>query len=314
MSRSFYVRTYRHDPAHTYELIVAAVGFEARAVYLAEKLSLNATRRVCIGFEDRQVLNFARNRQIFVERGFEYFEAPDESFKSLFRHLIEQVAIGDGDTARIAIDISCFNRFRLAAIIETLNLLPTIGRNVIVDFLYVIAAFSPPSEQAIQNTHVGPVSPEFAGWTTDPTLPPAAVIGLGYEQDKALGAVDHLQITHVLTFVPRSPVEEYFTAVKEANASLLETLKSTNVFDYRVHDPVETFYTLESVVSGLVNSYNPILLPFGPKIFSICALLVAVKHDNCAVWRVSGGDLEVPSDRLPSDHVVGLTVEYRVDS
>jgi len=312
MTRIFSVHPYTAGK-RKYDVFIAAVGFEARAVHVAQSVEIHAERRIAIGFKDRHTLNYSANKNWFHQNGFEYLELDDNEFRTTLLNVLSELSRDTDHRPTLAIDISCFNRYRLATMVDLVSTAKIHATHINVDFLYVIGAFSPPSTHSFPNTFVGPISRQFAGWTVDPALPPAAVIGLGYEQDKALGAVDHLQITHVLAFIPESTVPEYFPAVKSANASLLGTLKKTNVFNYQVDDPVSCFYTLESIINGLSAAYNPILLPFGPKIFTICALLAATKHPNAAVWRVSGGELEKPSDRAASNHIVGLTVCFQED-
>lgn len=310
MNRPFTVHPYEHYLEHRYDLMIAAVGFEARAIHIAQNVKMSVDRRIALGFINRQVLNFADNKEWFTQNEFKYFEQADSEFRNTFIELLQNIIKHDGDSISLVIDISCFNRYRLATMVDVIRSTALLPANIIVDFLYVIGEFSPPPTHFPPNTQVGPVSGEFAGWTVDPSLPPAAVIGLGYEQGKALGAVDHLQISRVLAFIPVSAIPEYVSAVKEANTSLLATLGDTNVFNYQVHDPASCFYMLESVVNGLSAEFNPILLPFGPKIFTVCALLAASQHRNAAVWRVSGGESEEPSDRRASEHIVGLTVKF----
>ena len=59
-----------------------------------------------------------------------------------------------------------------------------------ISFLYALGKFSPPPSAQSLNAHVGPVLPAFAGWSMEPDTPPVAIIGLGYEEDRALGAVE----------------------------------------------------------------------------------------------------------------------------
>jgi hypothetical protein len=67
---------------------------------------------------------------------------------------------------------------------------------------------------------------------------------------------------------------------------------------------------LESVVYGLLKSFNVIVLPFGPKIFTLCSLLVAGLHPTVSVWRVSAGGAERPVNRRASGRITCLTVTF----
>jgi hypothetical protein len=157
---------------------------------------------------------------------------------------------------------------------------------------------------------VGPVAHYFAGWTTRPDLPLAAVLGLGYEEDKALGAFEHVQASARWLVRPISIDHRFDTAVTNANRRLLEGTPAGRVLGYCVSDPLGCFGIVESLVFGLTRDYNIIVLPFGPKPFALCSLLVACIHPSVAVWRVSAGGFEDPKDQKASGNVYGLQVEF----
>ena len=64
--------------------------------------------------------------------------------------------------------------------------------------------------------------------------------------------------------------------------------------EYRVEQPIDCFGMLESVVYGLLKSFSAIVLPFGPKVFTLCSLLVASLHPTVSIWRVSAGGAGKP--------------------
>jgi hypothetical protein len=177
-----------------------------------------------------------------------------------------------------------------------------------VDFLYAVAAFSPPPAVTEANTHVGPVLPSMSGWWAEPERPIAALVGLGYEENKALGAVEHIQVSSIFTFTPRSPIEAYSPAVDEANRTLLQQVPRENRFVYDVDRPMDTFVELESFTFGVTRAHNLVVLPFGPKIFALCAMLIGIIHPEVAVWRVSGKEEKV--DRTAAGEVYGLGVNF----
>ena len=293
-----------------FDLFVCALGFESRATNAYRQLGSQARRRVAFGFCERQVLAFDRNVRTFKDAKFDIRDVPDREFRAGFKESIEQ-ALPDRGDCQIAVDVSCFDRHRIALIVDVLRSLNNADTTLVVSFLYSLAAYSPPPTEQPANVHAGPVTSEFAGWTTDPTLPPAAIVGLGYEQDKALGAIDHLQAANVFALIPTSSIGEYLTAVEQANASLLSELKPRSVLRYRVEDPVSTYTLLESITNWMKVDFNPVLLPFGPKIFFVCSVLTACRHPEAAVWRMSAGASEQPVDRQPSDVLLSLSVSFQ---
>ena len=71
--------------------------------------------------------------------------------------------------------------------------------------------------------------------------------------------------------------------------------------------------SLASLVGGLKRDHNVLLVPFGPKIFALVCLLQGLLDENLAVWRVSAGELEEPSQRISSEHTIAVETLFAPD-
>ena len=91
----------------------------------------------------------------------------------------------------ISIDISLIDRKTLANIF---TIIIKLGSEIqfSINIIYTLANYSPPSGALESNNLVKPVSPFFSGWTNRPGLPIMTIVGLGYERDKAMGAIELL--------------------------------------------------------------------------------------------------------------------------
>ena len=87
-------------------------------------------------------------------------------------------------------------------------------------------------------------------------------------------------------------------------------MASNRVLQYRVESPQQLFRGLESLAYALSTESNVVLLPFGPKIFTLCASLVGLTNDSVAIWRVSAEEHEVPVDRKAAGYIGGLQVQF----
>ena|SRR6266404_877947 len=297
------------------DLFISACGYESRSTHLARVCSEGAHKKVAVGFSAQQELRYEENREWFVKNGFEVIDLSDLEFFPFACTLFDELN-REGEISSVVIDVSCMNRARLAALLLALQ--RTNAHAINAAFGYNIAQFTPPSTELAPTTVAEPVTPEFAGWTESPAKPPAAIIGLGYEESRAIGIVDHLEINNAAwAFVPVGPIDEYSHSVDQANRSLFEMINiEGRKLPYDVMDPASLFRELNSMVDLLKQTYNPILVPFGPKIFALVALMVACAHRDVGVWRVSSGLLETPVDRLPSSHTTILHARYQnaVDS
>jgi hypothetical protein len=297
------------DRAREYDVFIAAVGFERRSRGIAEFLKPDAKKLLACAFNDRKVLSYDENMKWYLDNGYVVEEKGDNEFRAWLEQSLAEFRGRDGRPVRLAIDISSLSRFRLAVIVDWLRKRRS-EDPFIVDFLYSVANFAPPASADTPNTHVGPVLKSYAGWSLNPNQPTVAIVGLGYEENKALGAVEHLQVSQMWLFAPQSSILEYAAELERANGILFESVSRENRIDYRVEQPFDCFVALESLTDRCLRSNRVVLLPFGPKIFALCSLLVASIHENASVWRVSAGGAEPALDRIPSQFFCGLTAEF----
>lgn len=290
-----------------YAFFIATLGFESRARHIGETLRPQAEKYIAWNFTDRHTLSYGDNASWFSSNKYEIID--DDCFFEQLKVILSNASSSSNIIG--GIDISSMTRKRLAAIVE-LCCEGYIKSGSSIDFLYSLGSYSPPPTEIAPNTHFGPISPFFAGWTTSPNKPPIAIVGLGYEESKALGATEYIQADEAWAFIPDSPIETYLPAVLEANSTLLSFLPSRQQISYRADDPIGCYNLLESLLYGVVPFGRPIILPFGPKIFTLMALLACTKYSEASVWRVSAQESEIPIDRLPSEHIIGVRVTFHI--
>jgi hypothetical protein len=244
-------------------------------------------------------------------KGFDVQEVKESDVMAWTRSLIEACAKESTSDASLSlcVDISSMTRVRLAAILTAI--LEVTDKAVDVDFVYSVARWSPPLDEPEPIVSAGAVVPAFAGWSNRTDTPIVALIGLGYEPDKAMGAYEYLEATDVWAFLPVGEDDKYLDDLNRANRTLLSRLAAQRQIAYRVDQPVACFGVLESVVYGLLPNSRPVLLPFGPKIFALCALLVACLHRDVPVWRISSDQVGKPLEREASGKIVGIRANFR---
>jgi len=196
------------------------------------------------------------------------------------------------DKLTIIIDVSLIKRAHLAIIFNEIYELST-NREINLYIYYSLAAYTPPDKSdPAPNKRVTSVHPRFMGWDDEQDLNIMTIVGLGYEKEKATGAVEYLESDRSILFIPNSSEEQYLQEVKNQNDYLIQSTKLSDRIEYDVESPVKTIMKIDSIISSCKNRYKPVLLPFGPKIFYACTLLVALSHPNASVWYVSGEDNE----------------------
>lgn len=208
-------------------------------------------------------------------------------------------------STKVVLDISCLDPYYMAGILDSITRAASVA-NVELLALYSIASYSPPLLDQIANESIEPVHVSFAGWSTPESRPTSLILGLGYEPYKAEGASEFFEPSDQWIFLPRSPVSEFYQVVKENNRSLLEKAEGARLIEYNVDDPETTYGQIEIVISILLRESNPVLLPFGPKIFFFLCLVHCLRHPELGVWRVSKGKNSNTVDITSSGVLVGV--------
>ncbi len=295
---------------HEYDYDLFALGYESRGVSFLSDLANKPKKRIAFGFNHGVGGAYAKNKELFLKNNTEIIEGvSDSNFDAQLQSAISQLP---QDGCKFFVDISCFSRFRLAAIVSYFfKLSDQISGSISVDFFYTIAKFSPPDISLKPNTIIGPAHSSFAGWSVGRSSSTVAIVGLGYEQDQALGVVEYLQAGEVWAFTPVSPIVAFEKSVISANKLLMEEIQSHHLIDYDVTQPKAVINSLESVIRGLDSNNGVVLIPFGPKIFVLACLIVASMRKNVAVWRVSQGPTIEPKDSKASKVKVGMRMIFQ---
>jgi hypothetical protein len=301
-----------------YAAVIASVGYEDRARHVAECLLHSSDRLIASTFPDNRVLSFQKNLRWFEERGAQIIDDPPGNHRAALtaaitkltneRAEVEKLRFGRATTPRglrLAVDISSMTRSRIAETVLTLY--DDYGVPIDVDFMYSPAAFAPGfsiSGPIRVNTAVS----GFEGWSS-PRRPAAAILGAGFEGELALGALDWLEPATTWVLLPHGLDARYNRQSNRRNAKVVEAIPSQRLLSYSTASPYRLVVQLDSLVEGLARNYRVVLVPLGPKIFALAAMLVALLHSpDVEVWRVSADtDLEARQRRAQGD-VVGVRV------
>lgn len=304
------VKPHPNTPSGPFDLLLVCLGYETRSLYVAERYAGTAATKIAISFQDRQVGRYEYNKSFYTSNDFKLLVFDQGEVIRLLRAAVIQLNSQSAPGTRILVDISSMSRPMIASVVLALTLVCE-QRPLDVVFTYCPAVFTKPSDQRQPVTVSQPVIPEFAGWSNQPDKPVAAIAGLGFEFDQALGAIEYLEPAAAWTFIPFGEDSRYDRAVQSANGELLATLNSDKRVRYDVADPYQCFAELESLTYGLLDRNRPVIIPFGPKIFSLLSFIVAAIHaPNVTVWRVSGEQVGMPDDRVASGNIISVSALF----
>jgi len=262
---------------------------------------------VAIGYSYFQdAFDYQINKETFLCGGVVVRETDDQGLVPALRELLELEQLGASPT--ILLDISVFSRHRLCRILWFLfGNLPAGGRIVIN---YSVAEFVGPPSSGYPVRQFGPVIEELNTLPGRPSLPISVIVGLGYEPEKALGAVGVLDPGTVFFLVPLGVDSRYEDSVRLSNQALLASYGTRSHLTYSIAKPYSTYIDLKGLVSRLRLESRVMILPLGPKVLSAISIVLAWEYfPDVSVWRVSSEEAEIPVNKKSSGAVVEFLVQ-----
>ena len=294
----------------TADLLIATCGYEARSRVLASRTFETIPEVVAPAYAVEHVHSYSANRAFFRQIGAEVEVIESSDFYPYVKSRMDAAAGPTGE-AQVAVDVSSMDRSRIAHIVLAAHDRALDGHGTILDVAYIPAQFQPPpaAEEPIAVTE--PVVERLAGWTLDADLPVSVVVGLGYEPNKAISAVEYLDGSRTWIFTPTGVDERYDIAVERENSALSAIEPPEAVLEYDVLKPTTALQQLTSLLGLLTTSSRPVLVPFGPKMFTAVCCVAAVQYlPLAAVWRFSSTGLSLPVDRRPAASVSSMRVQF----
>lgn len=289
------------------DLLIFAVGYEARARFIASERHQKSTLILGYVFSEGHIFSFDKNMKFLKDVGGHILESG-----SSIENCLAQIGEVESYSGRkICIDVSSLNRGAMAAIFAEL-LDSNFFAGAEIEVIYSVAKFSRPPKDEMDFLDFGPLE-EFGGWTSSPENPTVLLLGLGYETDHAIGALEYLDPSATFAFFPIGSDERFETEVGKANEAFFELLSPDRIIQYSVISPYQTYWQMRSLVLSLREVSRTVLVPMGPKIFcSLCLVCQRVFGNEVSVWRASGHSLDSAQDAEATGETSGYLIRRDV--
>jgi hypothetical protein len=292
----------------SFDLVICASGFEKRATHVVKKYKLKAENKFCFSFKAKEnILHRLDNDRFYRTNNFRIFIQEGGEHNIIIDQLKSFLAKTTNYQLNILIDYSCMTRTWYAAMLAFFRYVEA-EKEINLFFSYSVATFSSVPHDKSRNLYVGPMS-GFHGLTI-PNLPTAVIIGLGYIEQRALGLTDYLDAVPYIFYTDSSGNNEYSTEVEKNNHELLAKTPNENIYLYPLADLEYTYQLLVDLCRAIKAEYRIVLAPCGPKTFTLLSLLTSIALDDVDVWRISAGDYENPSDKIPDGRVLLLKASF----
>lgn len=299
-----------------FDFIICSSGFESRATYaylcLKDGLS-KFNNKICFSFQDRKEYSKAVNDLFFKENGFELISilSNDISFFTEIFH--ERFKSSDKHTITILFDYSCMTSIIYASIMKYFKECGSMEA-VNIFFSYTHAEFTKATKSnPLFYNHPIPLFDPVQ--STDKRV--ALLIGLGYEEDKALGLYEYFQNDGEDMYLFITKNIQFYAEVTKSNKHILNITNKQNIIHYDLENIPPLINTLDSLVNYLINTnYRVVIAPIGPKVFNLVSLIINLYHAELTTYRLSDGSKGIPIDKIADKEkkptVIQLCMSNRV--
>lgn len=291
----------------TYDITIFGLGYESRAVHFLESFDSGLGRSFALGYTyHNELFSYEKNKEILEKRGSNVLEITDAELGGTLQQKL--LPLIKTDTVNVLVDLTSMSRHRVTSVIWFLleNLLP----NSTLRLVYSPSKYLSPPENSAPVKYIGPAIKELSGSLGDLDYPTTCIATLGYEENKALGAINNIDPAGLWLIIPNSKQEQFKIDIFANNKALIESVRPENCLEIDIHDPKLIYRDLKSLLLGSLKSCRPLIIPLGPKIFAAIAVILANElKPLIPVWRVSSYEKEEPVDRKPSGDIIDLIIE-----
>lgn len=297
------------DAAFHPHLVIGASGYESRSTCIPRYLESVDSEKVAIGFREcRKDLARPQNDRYFQQSGYRQVlcgahEIPDFS---------EMIGIPGEGEFRILADISVMTRMWYHGLLKYIHQLNG-PESIKVRIAYCPAIYSEPLRTSKQ---FGLKSVSFldsdrpSGSQKNST---ALIIGLGNEPNVCtrIQARINPDITHLLFADPameRKCVEDTFIN----NHDLIQQVSIRNLHGYPLNGTKSMYQILLDLVLPLRENHRVIIVPQGPKIFSVVAMIMQISYPDIHLVYPLYSFKQV-RDRKPGNRTVTIDLHFQAE-
>lgn len=288
-----------------FDAFIAVSGYESRCCYLANKVNTSEIPiKIAIAYNELcESINRTYNDQRYLDLGFSFFHvssreasALQEIFNLIFRKRDQKIF-------NILVDYSSMSKTWYNAILNYFSDLEDDYDKVNLWFCYSPSEYT----RSLQNGSDGvPDVPEMFN-----NKPVALILGLGYETglSQDLARKLNAEVTYAFYADPAYD-DRYVKEVLENNNNLLKSISNKQIVRYPMYDLNSINASLTQLCINLRLTHQIIIVPVGPKPFSLMSFILASRYPDIKLWRVSTLGSMVAAERKPYGELLLYKVEF----
>lgn len=279
------------------DILICSCGYEERCTYFASQFVLSdIPSKLVYKFNSPSDDRIAKHESFFKEKGFEIYKTEDDAQKWIREPFLDHLKkyIGKKTDLKVAIDISSMTRSWYAALMKTITQYD-MPYSKIYCYYYYVESIQKRNKQ-LSSLTVQPI-PGYSNIVV-PEKPTALIIGMGNMSEVVNYLVEYFSAERVYCFY------------NSDKGSSLNKAEVTKWFYYDVHDLAHAFMDLWDLCKSLVNDYRIMVVPCGPKPFTLVSLLLNYILREVEIWKVGPLHSEEDRNTEATSDVIQLEILY----
>jgi hypothetical protein len=283
------------------DIFITTLGFEARCTHIARLYEDQACRKIALSRTDHlKEHSFKKNKEYYESNGFEII-AVEKEVPDVGSILVDS----QGEQIQIMLDCTSMSPRWYYEFFSWFGESQDLFEKATIRIAYTMAAFTGSDQsRKVKGVREFLESQEKAVGVGKTAL----ILGLGQEKQVGQEIFNRIKPDLLYLFYADPPVEkEFVEQVFVNNHSLIDATPIRNLIPYPIRNGQAIYERLIDTILPLRNNYTNVLVPHGPKIFSLVAMLVHLRYPDTII---SYPVFKRPpiQDRIPSGEPVILDI------
>lgn len=292
------VDSYLEEEITDIDIFVGVMGREPRCSYLPQKIYKTKVAKECHLIKYTQFDQYEVDGQFILHGPIEKSDTQSNPIWEIFQQILNT----DKKEFNVLIDYSSMTRSWYANFLFSCCELH-IDKIINLYFGYTIASFNSPA------TGISYKVDRMYNYLhfNAPNRPTALIIGLGYEKDQAYSLMGYFNVGPDDVYLFRTDKrtnEDYYQEVTKQNAELIKAVPDNHIFEYSLDDIISANKLLLDLCHELTFSNRVIIVPCGPKPFTLISLLTSIRNDSVDIWRASNHTDSYYHEKESSEKVI----------
>ena len=298
------LKYFRQEDTAQYEsdvdIIICGCGCEDRSIYVAKQFVLTSIKsKLAFAFDQpKDDERWKTNYNYYRENGFRIVESDGYDLQIITENVIKEINrfVLQKEVLKVVIDISSMTRLWYASILSLFS-----NRDLPFSQIRCVFYYAENSETSIDNFSDLKIQP-IRGYSNIavPEKPTALVLGVGEINNILNYLIGYFNADRVICF---------YTGYSGKD-SLDKMYSNTQFIPYSIDKMVGAFSELWDVCKSLSEDYRVVIIPCGPKPFTLISFLLRYFLHEIDVWKVGPLHDVRMEDNSPTGKVIQLEIKY----